>query len=783
MSTLLQDLRYAVRRIPSGRGTSVLAILLLAVGVGVTTAAFATVRRVLLTPLPFPHPERLVRVWRTEQGRGARFACCGGDFAAWAPLFDHLAAAITSSTMNLVGVGEPATMRTWQVSADFFATLGRHPLIGRGFQRDEREAVVLGERLWTTRFGRDPGVLGRAVHLNDKTYTVVGVVPADVDLSTRSPADLYVLLDEATLAAQAGECRFRAYARLAPNQTIGAVQSSVQAVAPPTAAHWTAWLEPLHDTLTARARQPLTVLAAAALLMLLAVCANVASLLLALAGGRAHEVAVRRAVGAGSGQILRQFAVEGGVLALMGGALGLAMAAGLLSILRWATSLVERSDAVAGRTLDLLDANVLAFALMVSLLTGFLVSLAPAWHLIRHEVQAALQSGGRGRTGTHRSGRVSAALVAGELAMAMALLVCAGLLLRSLNGICQVDPGFDPRGLVSTGLTIANAGQATGTRNAGHVRAVMDAMRAVPGVESVAAVSLPPLGKYNDRRAIRVAGRLDVQAEVRVATAGYFSTMRIPLTRGQWIASDTEANHAVAVDRAFVERYLSGLDPIGTLLTIDGREVAVSAVVGDVKLRQLDESKEPHAYVAMADDSPASMTLVFRSERPIATVEPEMRRAVSMVDAWQPLEAFSSMEAVVRESQSTQRFGTLALGLLAAVALLLAAAGHYGLVAQVVGQRTREIGIRMAFGARPQDILRLFLGQMGWLIAVGLVCGAAIALAGGRIVTSLLFGVTPTDVTTFAVVSVILSGVALAASYFPARRAARVDPMVALRCE
>jgi len=814
----MQDLRYALRTLTKSPGFAGAAILTLALAIGSNTAVFSVVNGVLLRPLPFAEQDRLFIP--AEQSRQGGFRPPSYptflDWQAQSSAFVDLAY-VRGGGQRLTGPEGVQSLIVSVVSPGFFATLGERPLVGRLFTPDEERAgahvAVLSYALWQGRFGGDPDILGKTLSLSGGVSTVVGVLPHDVAYPPWTSEQLYVPI--ATVAAteraltQRGfhaDCRI--IARLKPGVTLEQATAAMNGIARREAAAYPEfnadWISvrffPLRDEILGETtpRQLLVLLTAVGLVLLIG-CVNVANLTLARAGARSRELAIRSALGAGRGRVVRQLLTESLVLASVGAALGAVTAYGAVALLkRAAPDVLPRLETVR------VDGWVLLFALGVTIITAVAAGLFPALRAARPDLTDSLKEGTAGTGTGHRRQRLRAALVIGEIALAVILVVGAGLLIRSLWQLAAVNPGFDPQGLVSFWISPPPLRAQDPARLAALYTQVEDAARALPGVTSVALTNFTPLSGGGLPSPVEIPGRApdpvrDPRVWFMTVSPDYFRTMRIPIRAGrEFTEADLAPDAAVVVNEAFARAFWPGLDPIGRQVTlhkaVQGRPDfgeplpgTVVGVVGDVHHFGLDTPAEPQVYVPFTRTVWGHMSLVVRTAVAPARFLATLRRAVRQVDPDIPMTLSGGRSAAdtidITAGLESRQLDTWLLGSFAAAALLLAAIGIYGLLAYAVGQRRRELGIRLALGASRGDVMSQVVGDGIRLAGVGIGLGVLVALGVTRLLAALLYGVGTSDPTTFVGVVALLVVVLLVASYLPARRAARVDPMVALRYE
>jgi putative ABC transport system permease protein len=810
MSDLLHDVRLALRALRRQPGFAAAAMLTLALGIGATTAVFSVVYGILLRPLPFPESDRLVQVVSLDED--VEWTASPPDFVDWraqATSFQALAAVNTGS-FALTGDAAALQFSGATVTAGYFTVLGVAPQVGRGFTEANETpganmVVALGDAIWRTRFGADPGIVGRRIRLDGADYEVVGVMPRGFDAP--GGTDLWVPLafTPDDLRTQRGAHYLNVYGRLAPGVTVERADREMREIAarldlayPGANPGWSAGVTPLRASIVGDVERPLWALLGAVGVVLLMACVNVASLMLGRAVGRAREDAIRTALGAGRRRLVRGVMVESGVLALAGGALGALLAVwGVAALTRIAPDNLPRLDEVG------VDGWVLGFTLVVAVATGLVFGAAPSLHLLRRrEASGALASGERGGTAGGRIQRWRRGLVVVQMALAVTLVAGAGLLAKSFARLVATDPGFTPEGVLTFSLSVPNTGYEQPERVEAFVAAVEERLAALPGVVRVGAIFGLPLSGFDFSISMMSvdAQVLDEQEQarrpspqMRIVTPGYFDAMGIPLRGGRGISDLDRAGDppVVVVSETAGRLIFGGADPIGhrfelgTRMGLGRGRVGgeVIGVVGDVRDAALRAPPRPLIYAVHRQFPVGFLQVAVRTAGdPLALAEPA-RQAVAAVDPNVPVYRVRSLEGLLGASVSQARFMTLVLGLFATIALVLAAVGIYGVIAYAVAQRTRELGIRLALGARAADILWLVLRQGIILGGLGAALGLAGALVATRALERLLYQVTPSDPTTFTLGTLGLLAVALVATYLPARRAAGVDPVEALRHE
>ena len=807
MGTLLTDVRYGLRVLAKNPGFTAVAVLTLALGIGANTAIFSVVNAVLLRPLPYPRPHEILQVNLAWKDGGTNDALTVPEFEFYrdhTSVFQAMAGFRGGPDLEMKRDGASEWITSLRVTDGFFQVLGVSPAMGRDILRDETrpgsaQSVLLSDALWRKAFGADRGVIGRQVELGDAIYMVVGVMPPQFAF-VEQPADAFIPLQLGRSIADTG-MNTRVIARLKPGISLGRAQANISAVfdefrqgGSAQAGQQGLQLVSYQTWLAGDLRPSLLMLFGAVGLLLLIACANVASLMMARASARRREISIRRALGAGRQRLLRQFLAESLLIALIGGAAGLVAAAwalkGLVSSIPW--------DIPATTHIGL-DGSVLAFTFLVAFGTSLAFGFTSYWQTSRLDPNAALKEGSTlgGRSTTRN--RARSGLVIGEVALSLMLLVGAGLLIESLYLLHQQKLGFDPQHVFTLSTPFAPAARATPEQVWSFEQQVLGRIQAVPGVASAAVVTLPPLMGPNNIPAQHEGHPEDSIGgmEYRAISPHYFQTMRIPILQGRGFQeTDTASSTPVVIVSETVARaWWKGKSPIGDRLVVGeyaGRQFPdvlepareVVGVVGDVKNLAINEREPTTIYVPASQLlwPPNSTAWVARASSNLA-LGADLRRAVTAVNPDQRVLDLQSMSEVVARAVAHPTFDALLMGIFAALALALTAVGIYGLLSFHVTRRTQEIGIRMALGAVQGDVLKLVVGEGVLLTLSGVVAGVAGALALTRFLSGLLYDVKPTDPLTFVIVSLVLTAVALLASYLPARRATRVDPMVALRYE
>ena len=805
MDSLVADLRYAFRQLRRSPTFTLAAVTCLALGIGANTAIFTVINAVLVRPLPYPEPDRVVMLFEAHKGSAAsRNVVSPADFLDWraqSRAFERTAA-IYDYGVNLTGHGEPAEVTAELASADLFPLLGLTPVIGRTFSAEEdgpggAQAVVLSHGLWQRRFGGARDVVGQVVRIDDQPYTVIGVLPDGAGLAGRPRMpDLWLplALDPGQdYRATAGRY-LTAVGRLKPGTSVAAAAADLRTVAARLeAAHpqfnggWSASVVPLTEYVTGSVRRPLLVLAGVVGLVLLIACANVANLQLAQASARQREIAVRAALGAGRRRMMRQFVLESLLLSLTGGVAGVLLALWLTDALAAsASTTIPRLGSVQ------VDVAALGFTLLLSLSAGLLFGMAPALQATRADLHEALKQGARGAAGG--ATRTRAVLVAGQVALALVLLVGAGLLLKSFARLQQVDLGFEPEHVVTARVTLPETRYGDSTRQAAFFQSLLARLDALPGVRVAGAINWLPLSGLRSATNFWFGGRPipndpdQPSAIISVVDPDYFRAMGITLRSGREIVRTDEAGHpkAVVVSERFARDYFPGQSPLGQQVFMPWGDTLVATivgVVGDVKHAGVDSLARPTIYWAMAQFPWSGMTLVVRAEGDLRPVSAALPGAVHALDPELAVADVRPLESYLGDALARQRFSMTLLAGFAGLALVLTAVGLYGVIAYTVVQRTREFGIQLALGASQATVLRGVLRRGLALVGAGVVAGVIGAAAFSRVLGALLYEVSATDPGVFAGIVALLAVVGVAASYLPARRATRVDPAVALRAE
>jgi len=832
MGTLLQDIRYSLRMLVKKPTFTIVAVLTLALGVGANTAIFSIVNAVLLRSLPFPDPDRLVRISFNNLGvglRGVRFSVPEfDDLRTQTDVFEDVSVIVLGPT-NLTGTKQPEHLEMMEVSPNYFSMLGATPELGRLFGHQDfalgfAPVVVISDALWRRSYGADPGVLGRSLRLDNDLYTIVGVLsPGFRHPGPTIPAvEVWITCgfsaDPFPPPARGLRILPGAIGRLKPGLTVAPAQARLDAMAAnlrrefandyPPQAKWTIEIVPLQQSLVGKVRPMLVVLMAAVILIVFVVSLNIGSLLLARASGRQQEMAVRAAMGASGGRMIRQMLTESLLLAFIGGIAGLTTAViTLKAVLRFVPANLPRLGEVN------IDWKVLGFALLISLATGLLFGLAPALHSSKAGLASTMREGSRGSGYSAKAGRMRDALMVSQLAFAVVLMIGAGLLLETLRDLLRQNPGFNPSQVVTANIYLPNPNNPqldpyhTLAQQIPFNRELLRRANAIPGVELAAITSNLPAADTissdsaaygaTNHNSLAIEDRPtessgDLSAEVIRISPDYFRVIQTPLVEGRFFTEDDENGKlpVAIIDEATARRYWwPDHDPVGRRLRIRLRFgqnpvnpwSTVVGVVKNIKHDGLDVDGVPHLYVPLNQFLGRSLSLALRTSLPTSTLEAQIRGAIQSVDPGLPVFGVTSMDEILDASLASRRFSANLVAGFAGGALLLASIGIYGLLAYIVGQRSREIGIRMALGARREDILRMFLRKGVALAGIGIVAGVAFSASTASMMASLLYGVRPHDPAVFLIVPLLLLAVAALASYLPARRATKVNPVIALR--
>ena len=810
MQTMWQDLRYGVRMLHKQRSFTLITVLTLALGIGANTAIFSVVNGVLLRSLPYAEPERLVMI-KEQRGNGNPAQVTPANFLDWRSqnsVFEQIAA-IATREVNLTGAGEPERISLAIASANLFELLGAKPQLGRTFRRDEEQAghapvVVMSHGLWQRRFGGDNGLIGQTIALDGRSYTVIGIAPPGFQYPGKTegwiaPLRLAPELNaEMDVTAVRGFGYLSAIARLKPGVSVKQAQAEMDAITgrlrqqyPETNGNRFNRVVSLHSFLVGDVKTPLLVLLGAVGCVLLIACANVANLFLARNATRQREIAIRTALGASRSRVLRQLMTESLLLALCGGAIGCWLAWwGVDLLLTIAPRDLPRAPEIV------VNVPVLVYMLALSVLTGLVSGLAPAWQISRMETNVALGETTRGVAGSARKSRLRSALIVMEVALSLLLLVGAGLLFRSFTRLQSIKPGFDPQQVLTMRLSPTGEQYRTVEQQRAFYEQVLQGVTKLPGVQAVGAINTLPLGR-GPQAGFRIEGRPLVPASQlqgannRIITPDYFRVLGIPLVQGRAFDDRDQSNttDVLIINQTLARQNFPNEDPIGKRISFATNErgqplwFEIIGVTSDIRTLDLQNEPASDFFVLHRQVSVGGMSLVIRRSGEPESVVPSVRQVVHEIDSNQPISEIRMLEQIVYESVARPRFNLWLLGLFAGLALVLAAAGIYGVMSYTVSQRTHELGIRIALGAQQLDVIKLVIVQALKLVFTGVLIGLGGALALTRLMKTLLFGVSATDPLTYVVIALLLTIVALLACYVPARRAMNVDPMVALRID
>lgn len=803
----LLDLRSALRGLLKAPGFTLTALLTLALGVGANTAMFSAIHALLLKPLPYPQPTRLVALYSCAPSQGRqRGSLSNLDFLDYrdeaTKSFEGMASYADGSA-DLAGEGRPERVATGQVTAGFFELLGARPAAGSFFTRDNEtvgrdKAVVLSFGLWQRRFGGDPGVVGRTVRLGGEGYSVLGVAPRGFSFPMRRVAELYTPIAKEPDPANRGAHRYSAFGRLRSGVTPAAAEAEMKSVAAGLArsytmdAKYSAQLFDLHTDLVGEQGKPLILLMGAVALLLLIACTNVANLFLARALARSREVAIRASLGAGRAQLFSQFLAEGLVMGLSGSLLGLALAKAMVLALPALLPDVGRIQTLQSFGLD---GATLAYTLGVALATSVFFGLVPALQAGRGDLNQVLREGAKGSAA---GSRLRSGLVVGEIALAMVLLISSGLLLRSFLRVLGTDSGFQPKGVLAFTVGLPESRYKTDSQVRSFATELQRRVAALPGVSSVGYSWLPPMSPVGATTSFGIQPTSTPEnewpgAEIDLAGPGYFETLRAPLLRGRALgAGDTENSaRVVVISESMAKQYFAGREPVGQRMRIgfagdtsdDKTLWEIVGVVGDLRYHGLEKAARPRMILPFSQMPIGQLSLELRSSASAPAMASLLQEQLRGMDPDLAAGELRDLSESARELMGDRRQVLLLLGSFAALALLLAGIGIHGIVSYGVAQRRREIGIRMALGGQVRDVLRLVMGQGLRLAGAGVLIGALASLASGRFLASQLAGLQAADPATLLGVALLLCGVAAMASFIPALRAAKTDPMIALRSE
>ena len=812
METLLKDLRHGIKSLLKHPGFTAIAVITLALGIGANTAMFSVINAVLLRPLPYHEPNRLVTIWEESPQRGMyEMPVSFANLRDWVDqnhTFEQISA-YTFTNLNLTGAGEPARLGAVRASANLFSLVGAAPLLGRAFLPEEdkegaNRVVILGHSLWQSRFGSDSAIVGRSLTLNNESYTVVGVMSSRFQFPVgfgylgkvlNDPIDLYVPLAATSKELVRGNYSFFAIGRLKPGITIDQARAEMTTIEGRLEQQYPEGntgigikLVATQEQTVKEIRPALLVLLGAVAFLLLIACANIANLLLARAASRQKEMAIRAALGASRVRVLRMLLTESLILSLVGGCLGLLLAFWGADALRTlAPDNLPRLNEIG------VDARVFCFTFLVSLVTGIAFGLVPALHATKPDLNEVLKEGLRGSMGSAAGKRTRSVLVVVEVALSLVLLVGAGLMIKSFLRLQQVNLGFNPDHVLAVDLSLSSSRYPEDRQQAAFFQEALERLQSIPGIQSAGATTGLPLTLSLSGSDFRIEGRPEPEAgkemiiSKRSVSPRYFGTLGIRLFKGRDFSDrdKSDAPAAAIINDELARIYFPGEDPIGKRISFDDRQswMSIVGIIADVKQLGLDSSAKPEVYFPYLQVASPKMSLVVRTTSNPLSLAAAVKSQIQAIDKDLPIDNARTMQQLLAESVSGRRFNMLLLSVFAAVALVLAIVGIYGVMSYTVSQCTHEIGIRVAVGAQPRDVFRMVIGQGMMLAILGVAFGLVGALGLTRLMTTMLFGVEPTDPATFASIAVLLIGVALVACYVPGRRATKVDPLVALRYE
>ena len=814
--SLLHDLRYSVRTLIKRPGFVITITLILALGIGANSTIFSVVNAVLMRPLPYEAPDRIVMIWETNQSKAVqRSIVSPANFLDWKErnnVFDHLAA-FRFWYYTVTGAGDPERYQGARVSASFLPLLGVQPALGRNFRPDEEQVghdhvVILSHALWQSRFGGDPNIIGKLLTIEGEPFTIIGILPANFRFTRVLNAELELWMPIAFTPQQLSreDRSIIVYGRLKKDVTLSQAQAEMAGITsslaqeyPKTNSGWAAQINNLHDQAIQPIRPTLLILMVVVCFVLLIACANVANLLLTRATVRQKDTAIRLALGSSHSRVMRQLLIESLLLALLGGAAGLLLANWGMNILN-----VILPDRIPHLEKVSLDLRVLGFTLVVSVLVGVIVGLIPGLRASRLNLSETLKDGGRAFSEASSRRRLRNLFVVLEVTLAVPLLISAGLMLRSSLLLQNIDRGINLKNVLTMQISLPQGKYSTPQQTAAFYKQTLERIQSEPGVQSASAVNFLPLTDMGDATSLTIEGvnlpipGQEITVSYRVIDRNYFRTMDIPLLRGRYFTEqDNDESHGVVmINQTMARRYWPDQDPLGRRLQphfpavkvpwrpeSSNTWLTVVGVVGDVEEDGVNDQTSAEIYVPYMQNPSSLMNLLVRSTSDPLRLVTAVRRQVLAVDGDQPVYNVNTMEKVFNQSIAEPQVITSLLTTFAVIALMLAAIGVYSVMSYSVAQRTHEVGVRMALGAQQRHVLKMILGQGLKLVLVGVVIGVTTAFAVTRVISNLLFGVTPTDPLIFVGVPLLLIAVAMLASYFPARRALKVDPIIALRNE
>ena len=799
MGNLLQDIRYSIRMALKTRGFTAIVVLVLALGIGANTAMFSVINAVVFRPLPYKDSGQLMALWEQSQ-QMEEMSVAYPNFLDWQAqnhAFDQMAA-FKSDNFNYTESGDPERKRGKQVSGEFFSLLGVNPILGRGFSREDDKpganpVVIISQAFWQNRLSANSAMIGQPLKLNGKNYTLIGVLPADFEFNGVTDVFVPLGLNADKMMDRGSHPGIYVLGRLKPGLTIKEGAASMASVTsnlgqqyPQTNAGNSAVVISLYEDTVGKIRTAFLILFGAVALVLLIACANVANLLLARSATRQKEIAIRGALGALRTRLIRQLLTESVLLSLVGGVCGLLIAVvGIKLLMTLTPPDIPRTKEVG------LDFWVLGFTLLVSLLTGVIFGLAPALQASKVNINESLKEGGRSATAGSGTRRVSNILVIAEVAISLMLLISAGLMIKSFLQLRAVSPGFDAHNLLTMQIALSPTKYPQEPQQMQFVEQLTARIADIPGVKAVGVSNGLPLGRGSETPYL-VEGQTALTADQQPVavefgiTPDYFTAMNIPVLKGRAFSDRDTMNtpRVIIIDESMARKAFPNQDPIGKrLIPLGGAPHEIVGVVRDVKHYGVEKKQKEQFYFSFQQHGNPSLYLLVRTAADPMSVVGLVRSQVSSLDRDQPVYDIKSMEERLSLTMAKPRFNALLLGIFATLALILSVVGIYGVISYSVNQRIHEIGLRLALGAQRFQIFKMVIGQGLWLAVIGIAVGIAGAIAFGRVMASLLFGVVTTDLTIFAGVSLLLGLVAFVACYLPARKATRVDPMVALRNE
>ena len=812
MQTLWQDLRYGARMLLKQPGFTSVAVITLALGIGANTAMFSVINAVLLRPLPYHEPDRLVTIWEEMPQRGMyEIPVSFANLLDWVDQTKTLdqISAYTFTNLNLSGVGEPARLGAVRSSANLFSLVGAAPLLGRSFLPEEdkegaNRVVIMGHALWQSRFGSDPGIVGKPLTLDNESYTVVGVMSSNFQFPVgfgylgkvlNDPIDLYVPLAATSAELRRGHYSFFAIGRLKPGVTFEQARADMTTIEgrleqqyPDGNTGFGIKLVPTQEQTVKEIRPALLVLLGAVAFLLLIACANIANLMLGRGASRQKEIAIRAALGASRLRVVRLLLSESVMLSLAGGCLGLLLAVwGTHALIALAPDNIPRLNEVG------VDARVFGFTLAVSLVTGIVFGMVPALHAAKPDLNEALKEGLRGSMGSAAGKRTRSILVVVEVALSLMLLIGAGLMIKSFLRLQQMNLGFNPDHVLAVNLSLSGSRYPEDRQQVAFFQEALERLQSLPGIQSAGATTGLPLTLNLSGSDFRIEGHPDPETgkemmiNKRSVSPGYFRTLGIRLIKGRDFSDrdKSDASAAAIINDELARIYFPGEDPIGKRISFDDKQswMSIVGIIADVKQLGLDSSAKPEVYFPYLQVAAPEMSLVIRTSSNPLSLAAALKSQIQMIDKDLPIDDAKTMQQLLAESSSGRRFNMLLLSVFAVVALVLAIVGIYGVMSYTVARRTHEIGIRVAVGAQPLDVFRMVIGQGMKLAIIGVAFGLVGAFGLTRLMTTMLFGVEPTDPATFVSIAVLLTVVAWVACYIPGRRATKVDPLVALRYE